>query len=671
MVAELAAMGMNSQGLNSQGQAVSLSSRAHRIFLMSVLLWLGLGNFGAGADMTWLYAVQISATVQTSPPQITLSWEPDVYGADSYTVYRKNEADRDWGNGLLLSGNVTRFTDTNVAAGAAYEYQVVKQAMLGYVGYGYIFAGIDAPAIENRGTVVLVVAADTVSLANELNTLRADLIGDGWSVIRHDISPQDSPASVQALIRSDYFADPQHVGAAFLFGHVPVVMSGDLNYDSHGAHALPADGFYGDMTGNWQLDLDPTNRPSYFPGEIRLMVGRVDFFDLPGQGSLSPWPNETELSRQYLAKDHAWRHKQITVPRRALMANRVGDYYGQAYAASGYRNFQPLVGPGNIVEADVSDAAPPEQRWISLATEGAWLWSYGCGGGQDNSISALGTHDLYDNVWSTDIVDEGAKVVFSMFLGSHFGDWTHTDNIMRSMLATPSVGLTACIVGLPHWFCHHLAMGQPIGYAARLTMNNTNLYQNQSNALPRAVFINLLGDPTLRMESVFPPSGLSASPAGGAVILSWSRSPDDVLGYSVYRSNQPDGPFVRLNDSLITGTSYLDSTAFSSATPTYMVRAIARQTNPSGSYLNPSQGIFAPMDLSQKSVLLHATLTPNGIQLIWNSQTNQAYHLEAKSLSDSTWLNISGPLSSTGSTITFVDTNSVSSQARLYRVVVE
>jgi hypothetical protein len=242
---------------------------------------------------------------------------------------------------------------------------------------------------------------------------------------------------------------------------------------------------------------------------------------------------------------------------------------------------------------------------------------------------------------------------------------------MRSMLAAPSVALTACIVGLPHWFCHHMAMGEPIGYAARLTMNNTTLYQNQSNALPRAVFINLLGDPTLRMESVTPPSGVSASSAGAAVLLNWAPSPDDVLGYSVYRSNPPNGPFIRLNDSLVTGTSYLDSTAAASAAPTYMVRAIARQTNPSGSYLNPSEGIFVRLDLGAKPVMLHALVAANGIQLFWNSQTSQTYPVEAKSLSDSTWSNISGPLTAIGSVATFLDTNSVSSPARLYRVVSE
>jgi hypothetical protein len=637
-------------------------------FCAALLLGTMLARNLLQADDTWLYAVQISAAVQTNPTQIILNWEPDHYGADSYTVFRKSKTDLSWGAGVSLPGTATSFTDFDVSAGNAYEYQIIKHATLGYTGYGYIYAGVNAALMEDRGTVVLLVAADTVSLASELQRLESDLVGDGWAVIRHDVSSNDDPAATRGLVQNDYQSDG-HVQAVFLLGHVPVVKSGNLNYDSHGARALPADGFYGDITGDWRLEQDPTNRPSYFPAPIALMVGRVDFFDMPGVGASTPWGTETELMRRYLNKDHAWRHKQVTVPRRALMANRVGDFDGQAFAATGYRNFEPFVGPGNIVEADISDNAPPAQRWISLASSSPWLWSYGCGGGRDVAISDLGTNGQYNDVWSTDIVGQDAKVVFSMFFGSHFGDWTGTDNIMRSVLATPSLGLTACIAGLPHWFCHHMALGEPIGYAARLTMNNTSLYQNQSNAMPRAVFINLLGDPTLRMEAVAPPSNLSAS----GNILSWSPSPDPVVGYYVYRSTDSHGPFLSLTPSLVSSNSYADSAA-SIGTYYYMIRAVALATNPSGSYLNASQGIFVQAEVSQPVGAVPATLTvglESGLlKMHWLSQPAAVFRVEAKTPSlSAAWVNISGSLTATSAEMTFVDTNTAQYPSRLYRVV--
>src|SRR5438874_2713943 len=106
-------------------------------------------------DATWVYAVQITATVQTSPPQITLHWEADPYGANNYTVYRKAKDATSWGGGTALAGSASSFVDNNAANGSAYEYAIVKSGSLGYIGYGYIYAGINAPLVDNRGTVVL------------------------------------------------------------------------------------------------------------------------------------------------------------------------------------------------------------------------------------------------------------------------------------------------------------------------------------------------------------------------------------------------------------------------------------------------------------------------------------------------------------------------------------
>jgi hypothetical protein len=49
----------------------------------------------------------------------------------------------------------------------AYEYRIIKHATYGYTGYGYICAGIHAPLIDHRGKLILIVAADTGSLAGE------------------------------------------------------------------------------------------------------------------------------------------------------------------------------------------------------------------------------------------------------------------------------------------------------------------------------------------------------------------------------------------------------------------------------------------------------------------------------------------------------------------------
>jgi len=102
-----------------------------------------------------------------------------------------------------------------------------------------------------------------------------------------------------------------------------------------------------------------------------------------------------------------------------------------------------------------------------------------------------------------------------------------------------------------------------------------------------------MGDPTLRMHPVAPPSNLSASGGGcSGVNLNWSASPDNVLGYLAYRAASPNGPFTRLNDAFIQGTSFHDPNG-SVGNAAYMIRAVKLEETPSGSYYNPSQGIFA------------------------------------------------------------------------------
>ena len=87
-------------------------------------------------DATRTYTVQISATVQTSPPQITLNWENnDPYGVQSFSIYRKAKDATTWNFLTTVGASTFSWTDTSVAAGSAYEYQIIKTAA-SHTGYG-------------------------------------------------------------------------------------------------------------------------------------------------------------------------------------------------------------------------------------------------------------------------------------------------------------------------------------------------------------------------------------------------------------------------------------------------------------------------------------------------------------------------------------------------------
>lgn len=79
------------------------------------------------------------------------------------------------------------------------------------------------------------------------------------------------------------------------------------------------------------------------------------------------------------------------------------------------------------------------------------------------------------------------------------------------------------------------------------------------------------------------PSGLTGAAGDGVVSLFWQPSRDsDVVGYHVYRSRAPGGPFAhRVNGSPVPRTDFLDETVDNDVAYTYAVRAVDRSGNES------------------------------------------------------------------------------------------
>jgi hypothetical protein len=533
--------------------------------------------------------VLVSAEVKRSPAQIELRWPADPK-ATGYAVYRKNPSAGSWGEErVALEAKETRYVDTDVEVGVAYEYKVQKAAQAGdkaFMGTGYLLAGIEIPLTDRRGKVVLVVdSTQAAALAEPLQRLERDLVGDGWTPLRHDVAPSAKPAEVKALILQDYEADRAGVKAVFLFGHVPVPYSGDFNPDGHGDHrgAWPADAYYGDMDGEWTdrtVDSPKASRaenrnvpgdgkfdPTRLPSDVELEVGRVDLSQMPAFGK-----GEVELLRRYLDKDHAFRHRALVAERRGLICDKFGDFRGEAFASSGWRNFAPLVGDAKIQTAD----------WFTSLGAGSYLVAQGSGAGGYQSCAGVGT--------TADFAAKPTRAVFTLLFGSYFGDWDSRDNLLRAPLAAESHGLVSVWAGRPHWYLHPMALGETIGHATRLTQNNRDLYQ-PVGGFAHGVHIALMGDPTLRLHIVAPPSALSCRTADGNVQLAWQPSPDAEVTYHVYGAPDEKGPFTRLTEIPLRETRYSPSAAKSKI---YMVRAVRLEIGASGSYINASQGVFTP-----------------------------------------------------------------------------
>jgi hypothetical protein len=535
-------------------------------------------------------AVQLSVSVSASPLQIVLKWTPNST-TSQYQVYRKIKQATTWGPIMAtLPGSASQYTDNTVSTAINYEYRVIRIGS-GYTGYGYVNSGINIPETDYRGKLILIIDSTYSGLLNlEISRLKTDIEGDGWEIIRHDVSRNDSVTSIKALIVSDYNIDPINTRAVFLFGHVPVPYSGNINPDGHSDHigAWPADVYYGDIDGTWTDLFGPgssTNSPvrtqnfpgdgkfdqSAVPGDVELQVGRVDLANLPAF-SLT----EAQLLKNYLDKDHEYRKKLYVPLKRAVIDDNFGYFGSEAFAASGYKNFAPLVGQGNVVAAD----------YFTSMAAGSYLWSYGCGGGSYTSASGIGN--------TTNFSTANLQGTFTMLFGSYFGDWDISNSFLRAPLAQGRV-LTSAWSGRPHYQFHHMGLGENIGYSILQTQNNPgNIYFGSPTGITGKWIHNaLMGDPTLRNDVVAPVSNVIATRVGFNCNILWSASTEtNIVGYNIYMKNDTNKTYVKINTTPITGTTYVDSCLLYKGIYTYMVRALKLENVPSGTYYNMSEGIM-------------------------------------------------------------------------------
>ena len=528
-------------------------------------------------------SVELHAQVQADPPVITLNW-PAHDDATNFVVYRKLKSENNWGSVMaILDPDATQYIDSTVSINISYEYRVLKTSDSA-TGYGYINSGIEVPAIESRGIMMLIIEESIKdSLDYEIATLIGDLEGDGWRVRPKYVSREADVTAVKETIVNTYNEDKANTKAVYLLGRIPVPYSGDIYPDGHPDHegAWPADVYYGEMNGNWTDNVinvvvasqerhrnspgDGKFDQSVIPGDTELQVGRVDFANMPAFSA-----TETELLRNYLNKSHAYKHKMMAPVRRAVVDDNFGFFSGEAFAASSWKNFGPLCGPENVSSGD----------YFTTMADSSYLWSYGCGGGSYTSAGGIGN--------TNNFAASNLQSVFTMLFGSYFGDWDATNNFLRAPLAQGTT-LTNAWSGRPHWMFHHMGLGENIGYSARLTQNNNGFYHSSYGA--RFVHIALMGDPSLRNDVVAPVKNVIASRLGEGAEISWEASDDDVMGYHVYAKSDQSPDYIRLNNDPVLTGSYVHPCLPDTGLHIFMVRALMLQESPSGTYYNLSQGM--------------------------------------------------------------------------------
>ncbi len=573
-------------------------------------------------------SVQLSAQIDPNAPSITLQWllHDD---ATTYSIHRKLKNQTSWGPEIAeLDGSENTFTDTEVEVGEAYEYRVIKSGNL--TGYGYIYAGVELPAINYRGRLLLLIDSTyDAPLQNEIHRLIRDIEGDGWSVTTHFISPAQSVPSVKDTIINWYDLAPDDSEAIFLLGHIPVPYSGNIAPDGHNDHqgAWPADAYYGDINGNWTDfsinntsagDMRNHNVPgdgkfdqSIIPSDIELQVGRVDLSNLPAFQD-----NEIELTRTYLDKNHAFRNGQINVTRRGMIENNFGSF-NEGFAQNGWKNFSTMFGPDSVSYQD----------YLSTLNSESYMWSYGCGAGSYTSCGGV----INTNQFATDSV----QTIFTILFGSYFGDWDRSNNLLRAALGSGTV-LANFWAGRPNWQVHHMALGETIGYSTRLSQNNSTItYTTGFGA--RNIHISLMGDPSLRMHYLKPIASLDLEEEASHVQISWDHSQElNIIGYHIFRKETGTEDLVRLTNTPVSGLNFVDSCLQVGSHYTYSVRPVKLELSASGTYYNMGTGISDTITITEESEIVAGlskyvndytvefeNLSANAVSLFWDFGNNQ------------------------------------------------
>lgn len=547
-------------------------------------------------------SLEAYATADESAKTITLSWNATP-NSISFEIYRRELNSNAWGTAIAtLDATTNSYTDANVETNSIYEYSIVRVTNTNdrlrsgnILGYSYITASIEAPAIHSRGTLwLLSTKLLSDSLPNEINTLTADLVADGWNVYKEVINPSASVVDVKDFIVSKH--NTVGCDAVYLLGNVPVPYSGlyceDNTYpyppDGHNetdpnSHcgAWPADAFYGDMTGTWTDEgsttlatRDENNNAigdgkydqHRIPGVVSVAIGRVDLSRLPVFGM-----SEVALTKRYLTKVHQYKMGNTPLVNQGVVENNFSGF-DEGFSSAALRDFYAICGTDAVVEEDL----------LAASREKDYMLSYVCGAGSYTNCSGFGTTDSFVS---------NNTAAFNHMFGSYFGDWDIANNLMRASLGSERLGFNVIWSGRPKWATHTLAIGESYADITKRSQNNWQDYDG--NYYQNGTHLALLGDPSLRIHAMKPAKNISvqANEDRDAATVSWDGTDENnILGYFIYRSHRETGKYLPINDVPITETTYTDATPYD-GTNHYMVRVAKKQQTGSGNYINLSLGI--------------------------------------------------------------------------------
>ena len=532
-----------------------------------------------------------------SARKIILTWDNSDTNAVKYFLSRKLRDEQGWRFLDSVPASVNTFADTNLAGSNKWEYQIIKHTQKDeYRGYGYVYAGYDEVMPDYRGIALLLIdetIADT--LKHELDRFREDLEGDGYRVKRYDVHRTEkfNASEVRRVKNLINYEKENRNGdqlTMIIIGRVAVPYAGNEAWDGHDNHmgAWPADVFYATDDNDWtdenvfnikaereenkNVPHDGKFDQSNISG-TDIRIGRIDFYNLPSFNQ-----GETELLRNYLDKNHAFRTAEVNPRLKGLIDDGFKMYSDEAFAATAWMNMSSTIGKENIETAGYM----PSQE------QSSYLWSYSCNSGSYNSVML--------SVYTDELAQRIVNGTFTMLLGSYFGDWDSEDNVMRATLASRPSILTCCWSGRPFWFFHHMSLGEPIGYSALISANNNYLYPSTGMQGSKGVHIDLMGDPTLRQKYHKKVTNFTVDydyiiSNKREVRITWDLIDSGVTAYRICRAKSDSDQFEVIGNVKSDQNYFIDKDA-PAGVLNYMIRTVNREISVSGNYFNLNEGVF-------------------------------------------------------------------------------
>jgi hypothetical protein len=539
----------------------------------------------------------------------------------AHDVYRRAEGDSVWGPALypnywgnpvsLWGGSllVNHFTASDHLPGQTYEYRFTRTLENVGTFTGYITVGCEVPEVVSRGDVILLVSQQLKpGIEAELETMRLDLVADGYRVYLIEASESASPVSIKNTIQNLYSTLEGEHQYLYIIGHVPVPYSGLMMSDDQITHrgAWPADVYYGDLDGVYtDVSINDTNavRPENdnIPGDGKfdqnlltsrpeIAVGRADFSRLP----CFVGKTETDLTKRYLAKNHAFRLVNSTTSGDALMCDNMEFYYGNNPQAQGFIELYSKIGDNNF--GAITNDLFPNYSYFPNVRDSLQMHSY-----LMSYISGTSSYTNIDNITTAGQINamSGINSVFNWSFGAFFGDWDNACNLMRMFIGAPGTSLTQIWAGNPSAYFHMFGMNRTIGetileHQWNYNTNHHNLPNPHADNYYRRVHIALMGDPTLRLSYERPPvfPTASAGTIPGTAKIEWMSNGDSTASYLIFRATSDDQAFEQIGSTAANQFTFIDPTPLQ-GNSVYMVRAKALHTTGSGTYYNLSTGKFA------------------------------------------------------------------------------